>query len=161
MLFLMSSSMTISLIFLFLKHPMSMGMALLSQTLMFTMISGSFFSNFWFSYIMFIIMIGGMLVLFIYMTSIASNEMFNFSKILTFSSILTFNLSMMLITMMSKKLPDMNYFSQEYELELTLNKFFNWPSNLITITVILYLLITLIAVVKISNKSQGPLRQKF
>nr|AFP16910.1 NADH dehydrogenase subunit 6 [Heterocerus fenestratus] len=153
--------MTIPLIFLFLKHPMTMGLALLLQTLTLSMITGSYFSSFWFSYVVFIIMIGGMLVLFIYMTSIASNEIFKFSKLLTLISMIFFPITYVLIPIISKKLPDMYQFNQSYELEMTLNKFFNWPSNLATIMVIIYLLITLIAVVKISSKSQGPLRQMF
>ena len=44
---------------------------------------------------------------------------------------------------------------------LTLNKLYNFPVNLITIILIIYLFLTLIAVVKISDTFEGPLRPKF
>jgi NADH-ubiquinone oxidoreductase chain 6 len=66
-----------------------------------------------------------------------------------------------------------NYF-KNYEIEnfnminlyinensLILNKLYNFPINLITILLIIYLFLTLIAVVKITNIFEGPLRPKF
>jgi len=41
------------------------------------LIRGTIYRRFWFSYILFIIIIGGMLVLFIYITRLASNEIFS------------------------------------------------------------------------------------
>ncbi len=45
--------------------------------------------------------------------------------------------------------------------KLSLIKYFNFPNNLIIIIIIIYLFITLIAVVKITKFLYGPLRQKF
>lgn len=47
------------------------------------------------------------------------------------------------------------------ENSLSLNKLYNYPTNLLTILLINYLLITLIAVVKITNLFKGPLRPIF
>lgn len=47
------------------------------------------------------------------------------------------------------------------ENSLSLNKLYNYPTNLINILLINYLLITLIAIVKITNLSKGPLRPIF
>lgn len=47
------------------------------------------------------------------------------------------------------------------EVFLRIRKFFNFPSRIILIIIIIYLFITLIAVVKIVNINYGPLRQKF
>lgn len=44
---------------------------------------------------------------------------------------------------------------------LTLNKLYNFPTNLVTIILIIYLFLTLIAIVKITNVFEGPLRPKF
>nr|ALI86981.1 NADH dehydrogenase subunit 6 [Cryptolestes turcicus] len=54
----------ISLMFMFLNHPLSMGLMLLLQTICISILSGIMMINFWYSYMIFLIMIGGMLVLF-------------------------------------------------------------------------------------------------
>nr|AML26304.1 NADH dehydrogenase subunit 6 [Hydrophilidae sp. BMNH 1274334] len=159
MTMLMCFSMLTSLMMIFSKHPMSMGMILLIQVINTALITGLLTNNFWFSYILFMIMIGGMLVLFIYMTSIASNEKFKFSKIilLSFISIMTL---IMLYTLISDSL--MSEYKELFNyqiLNLNLNKYINYPYNIITIMMILYLLMTLIVVVKISKIKYGPLRQ--
>jgi NADH-ubiquinone oxidoreductase chain 6 len=65
------------LIFTQIKHPLAIGLILLIQTTIVCLIRGTIYRRFWFSYILFIIMIGGMLVLFIYITSLTSNEIFS------------------------------------------------------------------------------------
>nr|ALO77692.1 NADH deshydrogenase subunit 6 [Urodontus glabratus] len=162
-----SMSWMISLIFMLLKHPLSIGTLLFMQTILVALISGPFMMSFWYSYILFLIMIGGMLILFIYMTSIASNEKFKFSKtifsvVISFSSI---NLLFMIIdpnlTLYFKKMEDLSLFSTKFtEFQIT-NKFIYLPMNLLFMIIISYLLISLIAVVKITDKPFGPLRQKF
>nr|AML26008.1 NADH dehydrogenase subunit 6 [Staphylinidae sp. BMNH 1274241] len=161
MLMMISLNLTISVLFMFLNHPMTMGITLLIQTITITLISGNLTMNFWFSYMLFLIMIGGMLVLFIYMTSIASNEIFSFNK---FWLILIF-----LITFIWLMNIDPYYWinnslfyesSQSMNLNnFSMNKFFNYPSIMLICMMIIYLFITLIAIVKITNIKYGPLRQ--
>lgn len=45
--------------------------------------------------------------------------------------------------------------------KLSITKFLNEPIINFTLTIIIYLLITLIVIVKITNLNEGPLRQKF
>jgi hypothetical protein len=45
------------------------------------------------------------------------------------------------------------------EITTITRKFYNQPNGTVTILIALYLLITLIVVVKITNISKGPLRQ--
>nr|APX39258.1 NADH dehydrogenase subunit 6 [Gonioctena leprieuri] len=156
-----------SIIFLFLNHPLSFGLILLLQSIMISCMTGFMNFNFWFSYILFLVMVGGMLVLFIYMTSIASNEKFKFSfKIMMMMMIM---LMMMMLLMyldnfyytffmkMSDNL-NQNFMQNSY---LSMNKYMNFPNNFIMFMMILYLFITLIMVVKITMLNYGPLRQKF
>nr|YP_010446969.1 NADH dehydrogenase subunit 6 [Chyliza chikuni]UTM10334.1 NADH dehydrogenase subunit 6 [Chyliza chikuni] len=168
-LILISMIFILNLIFMQMKHPLAMGIMLLIQTTSICLITGLFAKTFWFSYILFLIFLGGMLVLFIYVTSLASNEMFSFSIQLIMISIFLFNMSLMLIYIMDKSLM-MNLYNMEMmpmnnmnnlmpENILSLYKFYNFPINLITILLMNYLLITLIAVVKITNLFYGPLRQ--
>ena len=65
------------------------GLILLIQTIIVCLIRGKIYRRFRFSYILFIIIIGGRLVLFIYITRLASNEIFSPSnKILVVTLIL-------------------------------------------------------------------------
>nr|UYB77585.1 NADH dehydrogenase subunit 6 [Philonthus lomatus] len=158
-------SLFLSTMFIFLSHPLSMGMTLLSQTILIALITGMMNINFWFSYILFLIMVGGMLVLFIYMTSIASNEKFMFSNYLSILFIIMLMSSVMIYLLFDNNLLSLMNFSSSmnnsYMFTLNLSKFFNYPSNIILFLMIIYLFFTLIAVVKITNINFGPLRQKF
>nr|ARH54192.1 NADH dehydrogenase subunit 6 [Coleoptera sp. 1 AH-2016] len=156
-----------SMIFIILNHPLSMGSILLIQTITVALLSGYLFFNFWLSYILFLIMIGGLLVMFIYMTSIASNNKFQLPKFsLIFMSI---NFMIMMITinyfldnffsnMINLMIPKLSWIDGIEN--LSLSKYFNYPSMFILITLMIYLLITLIAIVKIIEKKNLSLRQK-
>nr|QLY89951.1 NADH dehydrogenase subunit 6 [Nanna fasciata] len=160
-----------SFIFMNMKHPLAMGLTLLIQTTLVCMSSGLMTKSFWFSYILFLVFLGGMLVLFIYVTSLASNEMFSLSIKLSFISITIFMMMMFMLIFIDKN-NLMNYSNTEIQLisntnsymmenYLSLNKLYNYPNNLLTILLMNYLLITLIAVVKITNLFKGPLRPMF
>nr|YP_009725354.1 NADH dehydrogenase subunit 6 [Monolepta occifluvis]QBX88868.1 NADH dehydrogenase subunit 6 [Monolepta occifluvis] len=155
-----------SLLFIFMSHPLSCGLILLLQTIFTTMISGLMSFNYWYSYILFLIMIGGMLILFIYMTSIASNEKFSFNM-KSFIMMLILLLMISLILMdefyfnILNKIFDMKIQNKIYLNNLSMMKYFNEPNYLMMLLIIIYLFITLIMVVKITNISYGSLRQKF
>nr|YP_009491531.1 NADH dehydrogenase subunit 6 [Musca sorbens]AWI48590.1 NADH dehydrogenase subunit 6 [Musca sorbens]QAB45355.1 NADH dehydrogenase subunit 6 [Musca sorbens] len=158
-------------IFMNMKHPLAMGLTLLIQTILVSMISGLMTKTFWFSYILFLVFLGGMLVLFIYVTSLASNEMFTFSVKLLISSITIFFIMIISLYFIDKSIllqytnlevqTISNLNSYMMENSLSLNKLYNYPTNLLTILLMNYLLITLIAVVKITNLFKGPLRPMF
>nr|ARH54491.1 NADH dehydrogenase subunit 6 [Melolontha hippocastani] len=155
-----------SAIFLLLKHPMSLGLILLIQTVMVALTMGFFNMTFWYSYILFLIMIGGMLVLFIYMTSVASNEKFMFSIKITILISSLIILMAFFYSMMDPYFSNINNLNMEsLNSDLTysssLNKYLTKPMNIILIMLIIYLLITLIAVVKITDIKSGPLRQLY
>nr|ARH54530.1 NADH dehydrogenase subunit 6 [Ocypus ophthalmicus] len=162
---MMTFILMLSILFIFLSHPLSMGIILLIQTILVSLVSGLLNINFWFSYILFLIMIGGMLVLFIYMTSIASNEKFLFSNWLFLFIIFMMIMSIISFLFMDNLLLNMINYSEKFNLNnnfnMNLNKFLNYPSNIILFMMIIYLFITLIAVVKITDIKFGPLRQKF
>nr|AND96221.1 NADH deshydrogenase subunit 6 [Onthophagus cf. jeannelianus] len=149
--------MLFSVLIISTKHPLTMGMILLIQTINLSLYMGYLNLNYWYSYILFLIMIGGMLVLFIYMTSIASNEKFSPSikLFLTSNSILMLYFFMYFIDPFYMNLNN-NY--KEYVHNLSLNKYFNFPNSIIMYMLIIYLLITLFAVVKITSFKKGSLR---
>nr|QCG69873.1 NADH dehydrogenase subunit 6 [Cyllorhynchites ursulus] len=164
---IMMTMLITSIMFMFMNHPLSFGLILLMQTTFTALVTGTMNFNYWFSYILFLIMIGGMLVLFIYMTSIASNEKFKFSfklfvswSFLTFSSLIVLMIDSMFLSTKSFNNSMINQPIIVNEM-LSMNKYFNYPNNLNMTIIILYLLITLIAVVKITDSQYGPLQQKF
>nr|YP_010025556.1 NADH dehydrogenase subunit 6 [Sarcophaga pauciseta]QOQ35855.1 NADH dehydrogenase subunit 6 [Sarcophaga pauciseta] len=154
-----------------MKHPLAMGLTLLIQTSLICSTTGLITKTFWFSYILFLVFLGGMLVLFIYVTSLASNEMFSFSMKLLITTMMIFTLSTTILFFMDKNTlmqfinietqPIFNLNSYIMENSLPLNKLYNYPTNLLTIMLMNYLLITLIVVVKITKLFKGPLRPMF
>nr|AQP30315.1 NADH dehydrogenase subunit 6 [Astalotermes cf. obstructus RDCT140] len=156
----MSMSTMTSIMFTQMKHPLAMGMMLLIQTTMVCIISGTMYSSFWFSYILFMIMIGGMLVLFMYMTSLASNEMFSPSnKMMSTMLIMTPLLMYMMPTVTNNKEMNMHNTMMENEITTTTTVMYNQMMGTMTTLLVLYMLMTLIVVVNIINVSKGPLRQ--
>nr|ARH54296.1 NADH dehydrogenase subunit 6 [Curculionidae sp. 3 AH-2016] len=155
-----------SMFFMIMNHPMSLGGILVIQTILMALTTGFLFMNFWFSYIIFLVMIGGLLVMFIYMTSIASNEKFEFPKNFIYMIMLSFFIMAIMF-----KFKDNFYTFQFYNLSMlkmfsfpiknfNLNKYFNYPGMFVLTLLMIYLLITLIAIVKITGKNYGSLRQK-
>nr|YP_004778161.1 NADH dehydrogenase subunit 6 [Liriomyza sativae]ADO79015.1 NADH dehydrogenase subunit 6 [Liriomyza sativae]AFL93392.1 NADH dehydrogenase subunit 6 [Liriomyza sativae] len=168
-LILYSMLMISSFIFLQMNHPLAMGLMLLIQTMLMSLLTGMIAKTFWFSYILFLIFLGGMLVLFIYTTSLASNEMFSFSTKLFLNTMLYLLISMFIIFLIDKtyiynmfmntEMMNMNdLISFLPENTTSLYKLYNYPTNFTTILIVNYLLITMIAIVKITNLFFGPLR---
>uniref|UniRef100_UPI0030032980 NADH dehydrogenase subunit 6 n=1 Tax=Parotis pomonalis TaxID=1557996 RepID=UPI0030032980 len=164
-----------SFFLLFMSHPLSMGLMILIQTMLTCLISGIMLPSYWFSYILFLTFLGGLLVLFIYVSSIASNEMFSIS----FNMKMSFFFLIMLIFMLSYismyNLNWLNFNSNNMEMnnlfntflffnnenKINLSKLYNNQTFLIMMMMIIYLFIALIAMVKITNIFYGPLRSSF
>nr|YP_004857898.1 NADH dehydrogenase subunit 6 [Cigaritis takanonis]ADN43216.1 NADH dehydrogenase subunit 6 [Cigaritis takanonis] len=171
-MFLSTSMIFISFFLFFLNHPLSMGIFILIQTLLMCLLTGLMMNTYWFSYILFLIFSGGLLILFIYVSSIASNELFliNIKNKINIMMIifcilllsLLFNKNLLWLNMMLNK--EMNnmlnilIFINYENNNINLSKLYNNHNYLITMMMIIYLFITLIAVVKITNLFFGPLR---
>nr|YP_010040754.1 NADH dehydrogenase subunit 6 [Basilepta fulvipes]QOZ40932.1 NADH dehydrogenase subunit 6 [Basilepta fulvipes] len=151
----------VSISFMMLNHPLSMGFNILMLTILISLTTGMMNSTFWFSYILFLVLIGGLLILFVYMTSIASNEKFKFSPTI-FMINLTILMSYLYTNQMDSKMKikDMNYFMDSMNLSMTNLKYFSPALTIILISAMMYLLIALIMIVKITKKEKGPIRQK-
>nr|UDU84836.1 NADH dehydrogenase subunit 6 [Bactra venosana] len=170
-LFLSLSMMMMSIMMFFLSHPLSMGMMILIQTVFTCLLAGMLTNTYWFSYILFLTFLGGLLVMFIYVSSIASNELFKnnffFVKIsmITFIFISIFSLFFMdKLNWMNIMLNDEmnNFFINNLffnnENKINLSKLYNNQTFLMMMMMIIYLFIALVAVVKITNIFFGPLR---
>nr|WMQ78042.1 NADH dehydrogenase subunit 6 [Obeidia gigantearia] len=172
-MFLSLMMLTLSISMIFLYHPLSIGLMILLQTLLMCLLSGMMIKTYWFSYILFLTFLGGLLVLFIYVSSIASNELFNF----TFNLKMFFFFFMLLIFInklylnfyenlnwmnLSDNLSDNDNFSKMFffnnENKINLNKLYNNHTYLMMMLMVIYLFISLVAIVKITNIFYGPLR---
>lgn len=153
--------------FINITHPLAMGIILLLQTLAICAITALINFHVWFSYILFLIFLGGILVLFIYITSLASNEIFQFSfKIVAFFFI-TVSSGIFLAIILDPLLLDFKiassdihkYIGNIYNNQMVLiGNIYSTNTINTTLFIILYLLLTLIVVVKITYTFLGPLR---
>nr|YP_010952525.1 NADH dehydrogenase subunit 6 [Sataspes xylocoparis]WMQ52780.1 NADH dehydrogenase subunit 6 [Sataspes xylocoparis] len=170
--FISMSMILLSMLMYFLSHPLSMGFMILTQTLLTCMLSGMMIKTYWFSYILFLTFLGGLLVLFIYVSSIASNEMFSLSNNM---KIIIMMMMIMLIIIQflfyknlnwmnlnnNSEMNNFNNFLFFLENKINMNKLYNNNSSMLMMLLIIYLFITLIAIVKITNIFYGPLRSSF
>nr|YP_009155111.1 NADH dehydrogenase subunit 6 [Spoladea recurvalis]AII03055.1 NADH dehydrogenase subunit 6 [Spoladea recurvalis] len=165
----------LSFLMLFMYHPLSMGLMILIQTMLTCLISSFMLSTYWFSYILFLTFLGGLLVLFIYVSSIASNEMFKISFFMK-NLFFTYNYNINYISMLSiNNLNWMNFSINNLEMKnffesimffnnenkINLSKLYNNQTFMMMMMMIIYLFITLVAVVKVTNIFYGPLRSSF
>nr|YP_010987366.1 NADH dehydrogenase subunit 6 [Lednia tumana]QCF39720.1 NADH dehydrogenase subunit 6 [Lednia tumana]WOL43209.1 NADH dehydrogenase subunit 6 [Lednia tumana] len=169
-LIIVAYSIITSIIFTQMTHPLAMGLMLLLQTVIISLLTGMMAQSFWFSYILFLVFLGGVLVLFIYVTSLASNEMFSMSMHLLIPTFLVMSLlamamifvdfSLLMNTITNSETLSIIH-AQNYQEESvsTLMKLYNSPTGTINLALVLYLFLTLIAVVKITKITHGPLRK--
>nr|YP_011010443.1 NADH dehydrogenase subunit 6 [Halovelia malaya]WPW47058.1 NADH dehydrogenase subunit 6 [Halovelia malaya] len=156
---LLTITLTLSTTIIMTNHPLSMGFMIIVQTTILSMIINLMMKYTWYSYILILTMLGGMLILFMYMASIASNEMMKWSTKMFLIMIITF----LLILFMKNKFIIMDYNNiliMENQQNLNLMKLFNSKSSMLTIIMAVYLLITMIYVISITNTFEGPMRKK-
>nr|WRQ18261.1 NADH dehydrogenase subunit 6 [Nandigallia matai] len=146
-----------SIMKIFMNTPMSLGLLLLIQTMFIMLMMNKMIYCSWFIMITFLMMVGGILILFTYMSSIASNEKFKFNfKIMLLSTLLMTISDEILIENQPKE-------NQEFNLEkfdkLSMSKMYS-KTYMIMILMVLYLLLTMISVSKLVKIQEGPLRSK-
>ena len=157
---------SIAILFTRLSHPLAIGLGLLFQTVLICCVTGLSNLSFWFSYILFLIFLGGILVLFIYITSLASNEIFKPSPILVILILILRSVRLITIILDPLLIPQTPIFkirsyinTTPYSIDLSLvSTIYNSTNINITIFMVFYLLLTLIVVVKITDTFFGPLR---
>nr|QUI76269.1 NADH dehydrogenase subunit 6 [Cloeon dipterum] len=156
----------VSMYFMRLSHPISMGVVLILHTFIVGVATGVMADNFIYSYILFLVILGGVLVLFIYMTSLVSNEMFYFSWVDVMLAMVVLVLGGMFVLFIMAPLG-----SLLVNLELLppsicgetlmvgLEKLYSNYTFLLTLFLIIYLLYVLLVCVSIVGVKTGPLRK--
>nr|QNJ60042.1 NADH dehydrogenase subunit 6 [Stenacris vitreipennis] len=166
---ILSLSNVMNINFMKLNHPMSMMMFIILQTFLIGFMTGNIMESFWLSYILFLTFLGGMMVLFIYITSITSNEMFNLKSnflmltVFMWASIIIFlaiiNKTMLMDLIKDSETYNFNNSINIKEMTFSLIKLYNNPTFIITMMMMIYLFLALLAMVKITNINQGPIRK--
>nr|YP_009643529.1 NADH dehydrogenase subunit 6 [Antilochus coquebertii]APO08972.1 NADH dehydrogenase subunit 6 [Antilochus coquebertii] len=147
----------ISFSLVWMNHPISLGIMIIIQTLNIAMMMGMIMGSFWFSYIIIIVMLSGMLVLFIYMASIASNEKFQ-TPIKLLMGLSMIMISSLLLQFMNPPFyMDFNKPQSVSNMEpvMLMNMMNN---NKIIIMMVIYLFFSMAVISMIVNISEGPLR---
>ena len=115
--------------------------------------------SFWFSYVILITILSGMLVLFIYIARVASNEKFFSSIKLTTLIIILIILGFIYEIITERSIIEIiKIISNIKPEEIRLNNLFNINNKFIVIILVIYLFITIVTVSLIVNISEGPLR---
>nr|YP_009179468.1 NADH dehydrogenase subunit 6 [Cypridopsis vidua]AJY78607.1 NADH dehydrogenase subunit 6 [Cypridopsis vidua] len=141
-------------LFLMSSHPLIMGFILMLQTLLFAVLSGIIMSSYWYSYILILVFLGGLLILFVYVSSMASNEKLNFSPLALMIALISF-----CFILFSINFNILNMFKGSDSLvEKSFIWLFSEPSGMLASFLIIYLFIILIAIVKITKWWGGALR---
>nr|YP_010478291.1 NADH dehydrogenase subunit 6 [Nesophrosyne sp. 29 GMB-2012]UVI59735.1 NADH dehydrogenase subunit 6 [Nesophrosyne sp. 29 GMB-2012] len=155
---LMKIMIMISSCTLVLKTPMSMGIMLLILTSTSTILMAQILTTAWIPMIMFLMFVGGLLILFLYMSSIASNEKFTTNILLMIIPIIV--LLTPLENLMMETLMNETLLSTMLLDNISMVKIYNKKTFIITIFMFMYLLLSMIVVTKIIKIFKGPLRSK-
>lgn len=113
----------------------------------------------WISIIIFLILIGGLLILFIYISRIASNEKFtpNIYILLIICTVILPIEEILIEIQIHEKRDNLLLLNKE---RLTISIIYNKKTIIITIMIFIYLLLAIIAVTRIIKVFKGPLRSK-
>nr|QLM01552.1 NADH dehydrogenase subunit 6 [Palaemon varians] len=157
---------SVALCFTFMAHPLALGLTLIVQTILVCIMNSLLSGLSWFSYILFLVFLGATLVLFIYVASLASNEIFKVTPIMTLillTPLLTLPPAFMfdVSVIPGKELLESSFITYPQEFsgaQVKLNNMYSPVSANLTGLIILYLLLTLVVVVKLSSSFFGPLR---
>nr|YP_010849316.1 NADH dehydrogenase subunit 6 [Krisna quadrimaculosus]WGG89456.1 NADH dehydrogenase subunit 6 [Krisna quadrimaculosus] len=142
----------------FMKNPMSIMITLMMQIFLSTKMMNMMTKTSWFPFITFLMMIGGLMIIFMYMTSISSNEKFKMKMMMITLMIILMmlpNESLMMENQIDENEKMMNKYTME---KMCSTKMYNKKSLSISMLMMTYLLITMISITKMVKHYEGPLR---
>lgn len=148
---IISISLTIS------SHPIIMISLISTQALVVCLVLWLIIPSTWFSFILFLVFMGGLIVLFVYVSRLASNEKISLTNPWKASKIITPLVIIRLFGVYTFNLQNL----KDPSVNSTLRIIFKvYSPNIIFITslTIIYLLLTLIIIVKLITLKEGPIR---
>nr|YP_009527968.1 NADH dehydrogenase subunit 6 [Ornithodoros sonrai]AYN50621.1 NADH dehydrogenase subunit 6 [Ornithodoros sonrai] len=135
----------LSTLFLSSLHPISMLMIMISTTIYLMLIIYMMMKHSWLSLIITLLMLGGLLVIFLYITSLTPNKKFILSN--------KFFMFIPLIILIDSNTPLYTNFSN-----LMISSIFNIDKTPILFFMLTYLLLTLLVIMKMINSMLSPLK---
>lgn len=152
--------------FILSNHPLIIGFLLILTRIIYGLIIYTLRLTPWLTYILIIVFVRGVIIIFIYIASLSSNEPININ-IPLISKIILITLSYVLLlfilvkqTKINKQiLNSINQITKEHTIEIIYKTYNNILIEITTILTI-YLLITLIVAINITNNFKKPLREK-
>nr|YP_010580876.1 NADH dehydrogenase subunit 6 [Pyrops lathburii]UAT98614.1 NADH dehydrogenase subunit 6 [Pyrops lathburii]UZT27061.1 NADH dehydrogenase subunit 6 [Pyrops lathburii] len=156
--------MTNTIMSTFMKHPLSMGSMLMFQTMMLCLNQSTISKTPWYMYILFLTTVGGLMIMFMYMASIASNEKFKMSIKMVIMWMMMNMMAMMMTNIdlsmeCMYKMTEMKMQTTEMSEEKSTSKFFMMNKMNITMTMMMILIMTMVSVTNISSTFEGPLKK--
>lgn len=153
------------LIFLFINNPLIIGVILIIIRLIISLSIYLLSTASWISYILIIIFLSGIIIIFIYMSRLATNESIKIKSIILIIFVISRPLVVIIYYFNINNYKNMNNLRILIETKISpsfklIYKTYRHLSYEISIIIILYLLIVLIAAVKIALINYLPLRRK-
>nr|YP_009340902.1 NADH dehydrogenase subunit 6 [Nilaparvata bakeri]AGE94105.1 NADH dehydrogenase subunit 6 [Nilaparvata bakeri] len=149
---------------MFMNHPISLGTMLMMQSISTSLFMNLLTKNSWNSLILFITFSSGLMIMFMYMASISSNEKFKWSiKLILMIFCFVFMTSMMKEFLFINKfnMNEQNLFFQDNEEKKSIMKIIASNKILLFITVTLIILMMLISISNLINSFEGPLKKTY
>nr|YP_009443845.1 NADH dehydrogenase subunit 6 [Dorypteryx domestica]ATU07053.1 NADH dehydrogenase subunit 6 [Dorypteryx domestica] len=159
MMMLSSMLLVISSCMLIMSNPLTLGLVIILLCTLLCIKTNIIIQSPWLMYIMFIIFVGALLILFIYMTSMVPNKKFNFNKNLMILMLIMFFLSFSIFIFNPIFLEMLNLYPSSTKILMI--KIFNSPFNSIPIFMMNYLFIMMIIISKIIKINKGPMRSSI
>ena len=153
-----------SICFALTNHPLPLGLLVIAHaTGVCLLTTSTWHSLAWFSYILFLIFLGAIIVLFTYITSLAANELFytpRYQPLRLIILILILILNDYLLLPINFVTPDhqCNPHTPLKQPEEFIALIFRNPFFSITLFLACYLLLSLLIVVRLTSKTSGPVR---
>lgn len=152
-----------TILFLVSNHPLFIGFTLITVRIIFSILIFLNSSTAWISYILMVVFLRGSIVIFIYITSISSNELFKFNISYVWLYLI---ISGLFIFLRRKSKTFENSLNRLNSIKAELNrnsieiiyKTYSRPLSLMTLFIILYLLLVIVVAVKITISTKAPVR---
>nr|QBO27209.1 NADH dehydrogenase subunit 6 [Appendiseta robiniae] len=155
-------NLSLSLILTMMKSPLSSNLIILSQSISLTLMINLINKTSWISFMLFILYIGGLMIIFLYISGIAFNELNiikNYKNLII--KILTISMMIYWIKPISM-LENFNFENNFYfEDNFYLINMFILPNNLVIYFILFILFFMLILIIWLLKINKGPIRQKL
>nr|YP_010878970.1 NADH dehydrogenase subunit 6 [Batracomorphus extentus]WHE42622.1 NADH dehydrogenase subunit 6 [Batracomorphus extentus] len=149
-----------STMLVFMKNPMSIMILMITKTSLVSIMMNFMSNSSWFPMMFFLMMVGGLLIIFSYMTSTVSNEKFKFKMNLTLMMFMFITIPME-TNLLNELIEEKEMLTTKIDLmKMSVSKLYNFKSMQMSMLLIFYLFMTMIMVSKLIMKTMGPLRTK-